>query len=545
MAIPYPPRQRSFFFDNLGWKGAEAEWLAYESLVSQLSDSWTLMSSVIVQRSRSSAVKELDLVLFHPEFGVVVGEVKSGERGRSKIQEADNQLENARGALFGRLKDRGVLEEGQYRLIRSFIFCPQATRSARPHELPPSLQANQVLVADDLDDLSRAIEFKVCAVPEGTAKLTREEIQDVAEFLNWKLNTDSSDVNLRQARSIHVSHQIEDRASVLAGLRDNSRVFVGGGAGSGKTWLAMEWARGAADDGNRVLLTCYNEALSDVLAECLDDIDGVTVAPFLRHLEAQVGLPRREAARGEDLERYWDSIESAILSDATLALGRFNVVVVDEAQDFEDRWINSVMPCLLDEEPGSILMVGDRNQNVRNRDDSYLDSSAWFRASLDRNFRNPAPIAEFAARFGGAPHHSPDDLADDVQILSFSDEADLIDVVASEVSSLPPGTWDRTWVLTTSEAVRDLLRSEILEPKMVAWHNRDQGVICVTAEKVKGIEVPHVILVVTDAQARNKTLDQIVYAAATRATQSLTVITTPSAVSALESGASFDWQSVL
>jgi hypothetical protein len=49
-------------------------------------------------------------------------------------------------------------------------------------------------------------------------------------------------------------------------LHDNRQLFVKGGPGSGKTWLAVEQAFRYAGDGLQVLLLCYNIALADQLS---------------------------------------------------------------------------------------------------------------------------------------------------------------------------------------------------------------------------------------------------------------------------------------
>lgn len=85
---------------------------------------------------------------------------------------------------------------------------------------------------------------------------------------------------------------------LLLGAERNPRILCTGGAGSGKTLLAAETARRAAQQGNSVLLTCRSAPLAKVLKDRLAGT-GVVCAPF----------------------------------DAVLGSSPVDVLVVDEAQD--------------------------------------------------------------------------------------------------------------------------------------------------------------------------------------------------------------------
>lgn len=57
----------------------------------------------------------------------------------------------------------------------------------------------------------------------------------------------------------------EQQAVILNAARLLNRIEVRGGAGSGKTFLAMEQARRLAQDGQRVALVCYSHGLASYL----------------------------------------------------------------------------------------------------------------------------------------------------------------------------------------------------------------------------------------------------------------------------------------
>lgn len=96
--------------------------------------------------------------------------------------------------------------------------------------------------------------------------------------------------------------------------RRNPRVVFEGGAGTGKTMLAVEMCRRARASGERVLLTCRSHVLAAFIRS-QQDLDGITAVPF-------------------------DQV-SAFDADA------FDVVVVDEGQDVVNRHDLDVLDTVL------------------------------------------------------------------------------------------------------------------------------------------------------------------------------------------------------
>ena len=88
------------------------------------------------------------------------------------------------------------------------------------------------------------------------------------------------------------------QTGALEPLDVNRRVLVTGGAGSGKTRLAMAWTRRALARSERVWLTCYNDPLADAVAERLTPNELLTVGSFYDvalHLD---GMPELEVPDG-------------------------------------------------------------------------------------------------------------------------------------------------------------------------------------------------------------------------------------------------------
>jgi DNA replication protein DnaC len=62
-----------------------------------------------------------------------------------------------------------------------------------------------------------------------------------------------------------VDQLTRDKAAALDSFRYHRRLSVIGGAGTCKTWLALEQARRLTKDGKRVALMCYSRGLARFL----------------------------------------------------------------------------------------------------------------------------------------------------------------------------------------------------------------------------------------------------------------------------------------
>ena len=310
----------------------------------------------------------------------------------------------------------------------------------------------------------------------------------------------------------------------LERLDANRKVAVTGGAGTGKTRLAMAWARRAFIRGERVLLTCYNDPLGGEMSDRLPDNDRLIVGSFFDVALNMEGLPTLEIPDGAD-RHFWDNIAVGHLhSNWHHVTQRFDTIVIDEAQDFSPAWIAQLQQLLDPSGPHRLLMVADESQALYPR--GFMLPSVddgWTRCELVNNCRNTFEIASMIRRhLGGAP--APFGGPESTGIgWAEADTADAVaEIVGEEIDRIidfeghdPP----RVLVATFSTALRDRLREELA---FVPWEGgQATTVICENVHRVKGLEFDYVVLAASEA---DNVTDALLYVGASRAITGLTLV---------------------
>ena len=191
----------------------------------------------------------------------------------------------------------------------------------------------------------------------------------------------------------------EHQAVILDAIRLLNRVEVRGGAGSGKTFLAVEQARRLSAKGQRVALVCYSHGLASYLERITANWPRRQQPAYVgefHDLGKQWGAPAGpdEALRNDDTVKFWEHDLPLQMADLAAQLEpghRFDSIVVDEAQDFADAWWDPLLAALKDDETGGIYVFTDEGQRVFSRHGS--PPVPLVPLILDHNLRNTRQIA--------------------------------------------------------------------------------------------------------------------------------------------------------
>lgn len=522
----------------------DAERQVVTALVDRLYDSWLVIPDVGMRDADQD--RQSDIVLVHPDWGVLLVEVKGhrlqirdgqwcGQEGTPLNPQPIKQALDNSYALARRIR-RNV--EGLDHLNVHFgLAFPNTSEIAGT--IPMDFERDMMLLADDLRDLNDAIERMALLGRQRaySGALNDEQVEAIVNLLrpdlDFKWDPDARADITRQRLDDYCDAQI----SSLISLMENRRVAVRGGAGTGKTKLAVQWAQRAWAEGDRVLLTCFNEPLADDFKARIGfladpDPDAETdesdvdqrvfmVGAFLQLARSFPEIPPIESD-GLYAAEWETKVWGALQHHWPKVTARFDTIVIDEAQDFHPAWIGMLESLLDPDGRRRILMVADQDQGIYGR--GFMLPRAddgWVQAELRKNFRNAAPIAKILRRsLGGAesPAFVPEGMG--VSFREVTDLAGAIEAVDSELERIVEKEMrdpKRVAVLTFRSAVRDALRKEL---GLGAWEDRHELVVCENIHRVKGLEFDTVILVATEPEVD----DSILYVGVSRAVNELIVV---------------------
>lgn len=201
----------------------------------------------------------------------------------------------------------------------------------------------------------------------------------------------------------------EQQSRVLRGLGTRRRAIVCGGAGTGKTLLAMEKARSLAQSGGETLLLCYNNLLGDYLKTACRGVPRLYPMTFhelcswrIREASRQAGrdllAEARSAFPSSSRQDEFDIHMPYALALAAEALPeRFDSVIIDEGQDFQPEFWLPIEWLLQDNKESHLFVFHDQNQALYTRSQSIPIKDEPF--LLTFNCRNSMPIHECAYRY--------------------------------------------------------------------------------------------------------------------------------------------------
>ncbi|ROS79128.1 nuclease-related domain-containing DEAD/DEAH box helicase [Cellulomonas sp. PhB143] len=380
-----------------------AEHSVWRALRDHLPDDVVVLSGVDLQDG--DVEREIDLLVAWPGVGIAAIEVKGGY-----IRRVDGEWRQGSGEREHRIDPVDQVQDARHRLqgyLRAHGYGAGAARTvhlvAFPHvavpdtwgtiDLPRAMLIDRADVESGAGVVSR-VRHAVTQHGQGRRPLLPDDVEELVEALAGGF---PSQVDNLVAASMHESHSdqlTEAQARILEVLGQQQRMRVIGGAGSGKTWLALEQARRRAKAGERVALLCYSRGLGRYLQRVVDTWprrERPVFVGLFHDLPVEWG-----AARGADDDPdHWERrlpLALAELAAARPAAELFDSVVVDEAQDFGDLWWPSLLRCLRDPDEGGLFVFMDDAQRVFPRDGRAPIELPPF--VLDENLRSTKQIAQ-------------------------------------------------------------------------------------------------------------------------------------------------------
>jgi len=520
----------------------------WERLVEQLCDDDVVLANV--RLTDEAKDHEADLVVLMPGRGIVVVEVKGGSvfvdaagkwlqrtsHGDRTIHPVD-QARGSRYALRQYVERDPRWRERSHGRVRWAHTVVVPYTSLADDFATPTCPRWMIHGREDQVHLAERVADVAVRQEHGDRVPTDDDIALILEILQGR-SLPAYDITAEaMEREADSDRLTVEQTTLLQVTRLLNRVEVRGGAGSGKTVLAMTQAkqltRGRGDrKAQRVALVCYSIGLAE-------------------HFKRQVATWHRKdrpafVGTFHDLGRLWGAgdgdradsdfwerrlpLEMADLAARLDVNHRFDAFVVDEAQDFADSWWAPIIAGLRDEEEGGIYLYTDENQRIFAR--FGQPPVPLVPLVLDHNLRNTrqiadafGPLAPMRMRLRGG--QGPDVLV----VPSTAEEA--MDAADEQVDLLIDEGWrprDIALLTTRTRHPVQIERTEALGQEgywRSFWEEDDAFYGHVLG--CKGLERRVVVLCVNESKAQDRSRERL-YVGMSRATDQLVVVGDPEVI---------------
>jgi superfamily I DNA and RNA helicase len=294
------------------------------------------------------------------------------------------------------------------------------------------------------------------------------------------------------------------------------RYDICGGAGTGKTLLALERARELASGGLKTLLVCYNRPLADYLKEAAVGLENLHAMTFHQLCEWRISVARGEVYKDSlaeaksaypagDLFKVQLPFAFALAVEATKF--RYDAIIVDEAQDFAAEFWLGLDMLLANSTDSWLYVFVDHNQAIYFGSPMPPIDDVPF--VLTANCRNTRVIHEVAYQYYSGPEtDAPTIDGAKIETISSSSEAKstaLIHQIVSKLISeegISPSDIAVLVVKGPTQAFYHALEACRL-PRQASWgiqrHRMRGHVVVDTVSRFKGLEAAVVILCGFDA----------------------------------------------
>lgn len=367
---------------------------------------------------------ECDFLIAHPYLGILAIEVKGGEVSydpklekwksrdrwgyRHEIKNPVNQARTSKHYLLKKLKESGKWKPRRIR-ARHGVILPDSECPAE--DLGPDSPRSIFCCLDEFEtDLRQWVMNRYGEFDELSHKekpLGEDGIRALEALLAHPFQLHVPLGNILASDDAQIETLTYQQFHTLTFIQDIHRATISGGAGTGKTVLAMEEAVRRAGSGEKILFLCFNRPLAEYIHHRLESWKNIKVVTFHELCyemanRAGIQLPQDISEKNISARKYSEILGKSL---QLLPYQRFNVIIVDEGQDFFPEWLSTLDKALHPD--GFLRIFFDSNQSVYGNipvlplDINHLP----FRLSL--NMRNTRRIHEVVQKYYSGPAIEP------------------------------------------------------------------------------------------------------------------------------------------
>jgi hypothetical protein len=509
-----------------------------EALKRELSDDYSVLHNIhwSLEDGKKNRFGEIDFIVLNGSGKAVVIEQKNGplvERTeglikayRDKETNVGDQLHRSLDAIREKFKRQNTV--GKKIVLDYLVYIPN-------HRITnlktPTLDNSRIVDALDKNGLARRIQ----KIFDPANSENSEHAKAVFDFFckSYEIVPDVHAYKEAQARAY--TRLSGGLIEVIDNLEMTPfRLRVKGVAGCGKSQAARHFFDKAVTQGKRPLLLCYNRQLSERLKTSVRQEAGAVHTwnglcdRFLKDQGHSLDFEKM----GDD-PQFWKKAEDQVLALKVPESWRFDLVIVDEGQDFMPEW-HEMLRCFMTDD-ADILWLEDPVQNLR--ETSPIDASDFVVYNARENYRTPARIAQFIQATMPFEFKAGNDSPGmGVEVRSYDDpeqQEEIVDEIVKRLVKKNKFSYDDIVILTC----RGVNNSAFTGVEQIAGESvrrfvgyDDRGNQILTPGKLyfesiyrfKGQQAPAVVLV--DVDPKNDRDQRALFSGMTRATVSLDVV---------------------
>lgn len=515
----------------------------WERLRRQLGDDCIVLANVRLTDEQQD--HEADFVVLIPGAGAVVVEVKGG----NVFVDSEGRWHQSSAGKSRPIDPIGQALRVKNALRRYVTAAPEWANSSRsrirwphavviPHsDVPddfglPECSRDMVHGAGDQDALGRRLTALAQAHETNYRTPDVADVELIARILTGRRPMVGSVVAEADEREARADRLTQEQAMILGVTRLMNRVDVRGGAGSGKTVLAMTQAkqltRGfGGNKPQRVALLCYSIGLGEWFKREFDGVPRKSRPAFMGRFEELGREWGVEITAGRDRSEFWEKELPATMAQLARGLPdgkKFDSIIVDEGQDFAEDWWDPLLAALRDPDGGGLFVYSDENQRLFAR--FGRPPVTLVPLVLDHNLRNTKQIAESFAPLAPMRMKAMGGEGPEVDFIQ-SSPAQALDVAEEQVIRLLDEGWPKEHIALIATGSRHPEQRRLQDSLgeegywKTFWDSRDIFYGHVLGSK--GLERRVVVLAFNEDGHRDRAKERL-YVGLSRATDKLVVV---------------------
>ncbi|MFN3557618.1 MAG: AAA family ATPase [Bacteroidales bacterium] len=315
---------------------------------------------------------------------------------------------------------------------------PRNTYSRK--QIPPFLHELQLIENFNLGMLDRHLPNLLNFIKEQNPQYRGTDMETYRQFKESLL------AGLGHVVPLHTRLEAEERQliqltheqlNLLQLVADNTSLAITGPAGCGKTIMATTLARQAREEGLKVLLLTFNRIPAANIRRgfgLTGEEEDITVENYHRFARQQIekaepGWFDEHVKKADEL--FW-TMETALKLSEVLHDPCYDVLIIDEAQDFRPEWFESLTKVLKPD--GKYFLFMDQDQNIFSHFQGLPGNRHFFRFALPHNCRNTRQIIQLLEQYIekkiSCPEATPD--GQPVTFYHYSNDVEQVRILRDE-----------------------------------------------------------------------------------------------------------------